>query len=108
MIAQKNRFVQIGCCLTEGKAVLTYWEWGKWLKEEVSYSQRTAEHLMRINRQFEPKLASPGEGLSNSKTYSNFSSSQAVILLGIPVEEREEFMACHQVENMSARTGSKH
>ena len=78
--------------------MLPHGEWGKWLKEEVSYSQRTAEHLMRINRQFGPKIASPGEGLSNSNPVSNFSYSQAVILLGIPAEEREEFMACHDVE----------
>ncbi len=91
--------VQIGRYLTEAKAVLPYGEWGKWLKEEVSYSQRTAEHLMRIYQQFEPKLASPGEGLPDS----NLSFSQAVILLGIPAGEREEFMACHDVENMSKR-----
>ena len=95
--------VQIGRCLTEAKAVLPYGEWGQWLKEEVSYSQRTAEHLMRIYRQFETKLASPGEGLPDSNPYSNLSYSQAVILLGIPAEEREEFIACHEVENMSAR-----
>ena len=95
--------VQIGRCLTEAKAVLPYGEWGKWLKEEVSYSQRTAEHLMRIYLQFGPKLASPGEGLPDSNPDSNLSFSQAVILLRIPAEEREEFMACHDVENMSKR-----
>ncbi len=52
--------VQIGRCLTEAKAVLPYGEWGKWLKEEVSYSQRTAEHLMRIYLQFGPKLSRRG------------------------------------------------
>ncbi|SHI98646.1 DUF3102 domain-containing protein [Desulfosporosinus lacus] len=95
--------VQIGHCLTEAKAVLPYGEWGKWLKEEVSYSQRTAEHLMRIYREFGSKLASPGEDLPDSNLDSNLSFSQAVVLLGIPAEEREEFMACHDVENMSKR-----
>jgi hypothetical protein len=83
--------------------VLPYGEWGKWLKEEVSYSQRTAEHLMRINRHFGPKLAPSGEGLPDSNPDSNLSFSQAVILLAIPAEERQEFMACHDVENMSKR-----
>lgn len=95
--------VQIGRCLTEAKAALPYGEWGKWLKEEVSYSQRTAEHLMRIYKEFGPKLASPSGGLPDSNPDSNLSFSQAVILLGIPAEEREEFMACHDVENMSKR-----
>ncbi len=58
---------------------------------------------MRIYRQFESKVASAGEGLSDSNPYSNLSYSQAVILLGIPAEEREEFMACHDVANMSKR-----
>jgi hypothetical protein len=95
--------IQIGRCLTEAKAVIPYGEWGKWLQEEVSYSQRTAEHLMRIYRQFGPSPDSPGEGLSDSNPDSILSYSQAVILLGIPAEEREEFMACHDVENMSKR-----
>lgn len=95
--------VQIGRCLTEAKAMLPYGEWGKWLKEEVSYSQRTADHLMRIYREFGPKSASPGVSLPDSNQDSNLSFSQAVILLGIPAEEREEFLACHDVENMSKR-----
>jgi Protein of unknown function (DUF3102). len=95
--------VQIGRCLTEAKAMLPHGEWGKWLQEAVSYSQRTAQHLMRIYTEFGAQLAPSGEGLSNTNTYSFLSFSQAVILLEIPVEEREEFMACHQIENMSAR-----
>ena len=58
---------------------------------------------MRIYLQFGPKLASTGEGLPDSNPDSNLSFSQAVILLGIPAEEREEFIACHEVENMSKR-----
>lgn len=95
--------IQIGRCLTEAKAVIPYGEWGKWLKEEVSYSQRTAEHLMRIFRQFGPSPDSPGGGLPDSNPDSNLSYSQAVILLGIPAEERDEFIACHDIENMSKR-----
>jgi Protein of unknown function (DUF3102). len=89
--------------LTEAKAMLPYGNWGKWLKEEVRYSQRTAEHLMRIYRKFGPNPVSPGEGLPDSNPVSNLSFSQAVILLGIQAEEREKFMACHDVENMSNR-----
>ncbi len=95
--------VQIGRCLTEAKTALPYGEWGKWLKEEVSYSQRTANHLMRIYREFGHKLTSPGGSLPESNPDSILSFSQAIILLGIPAEEREEFMACHDVENMSKR-----
>ena len=95
--------VQIGRCLTEAKAVLAHGEWGNWLKESVSYSQRTATHLMRIYREFGPKLKSRDRGLPNWNPDSNLGFTQAVILLGIPAEEREEFMACHDVANMSKR-----
>ena len=95
--------VQIGRCLTEAKEVVPYGEWGKWLREEVSYSQRTAEHLMRICREFGPKLVPSVESLSESKPVSILSYTKAVILLKIPAEDREEFIACHDLETMSKR-----
>ncbi|AFV02174.1 MULTISPECIES: DUF3102 domain-containing protein [unclassified Dehalobacter] len=36
-------------------------------------------------------------GLPSSDSNPNFSFFQAVIPLGIPTEEQEEFMACHDV-----------
>ncbi len=95
--------VQIGRCLTEAKAVLAHGEWGKWLKESVSYSERTANYLMQIYREFGPKPASRPGGLLNPQPVADLGFTQAVILLGIPAEEREKFMACHDVENMSKR-----
>ena len=95
--------LQIGRCLTEAKEVIPYGEWGKWLREEVSYSQRTAQHLMRIYKEFGSELISPAEGLSETNPDSFLSFSQAVLLLKIPAEEREEFMTCHNLETMSKR-----
>lgn len=40
--------IEIGRRLREAKDLLPYGEWGKWLEESVSYSQKTAEKLMRI------------------------------------------------------------
>ena len=71
------------------------------LKESVGYSQRTANYLMQIYREFGPKIASPeGEG-GNSQPVANLGFTQAVILLGIPAEERAQFMACNDVMSMS-------
>ena len=95
--------IKIGHCLTEAKAVLPYGEWGKWLQESVSYSQRTANYLMQIYREFGPALASSQESSSDSQPGANLSFTQAVLLLEIPAEERAEFMACHDVETMSKR-----
>jgi hypothetical protein len=56
---------------------------------------------MRINRHFGPKLAPSGEGLPDSNPDSNLSFTQALILLRIPAEEREEFMACQSLFYLS-------
>jgi len=97
--------IEIGRRLTEAKALLKHGEWGKWLEESVSYSQSTADKLMQIFREYGPKLlASPGgDGSLNSETFPNLTYSQALILLGFPAEEREQFITDNDVENMAAR-----
>jgi len=95
--------IEIGRRLKEAKDLLPYGEWGKWLKESVSYSQRTADRLMQICEEYWTKLlASPdSDGLSDSSPVTNLTYTQALILLGIPEEEREEFIAEHDVESMT-------
>jgi len=97
--------IEIGRRLKEAKELVRHGEWGKWLAESVSYSQSTADKLMRICEEYGPKvLASPdGDGSSNSATLRNLTHSQALILLGVPEEKREQFIAENDVENMSAR-----
>jgi len=50
---------------------------------------------MRFYEKYGPKLlASPEEdGSLNSETFTNLSYSQALIFLGIPEEERDEYIA---------------
>ncbi|KUO78531.1 MAG: hypothetical protein APF81_18920 [Desulfosporosinus sp. BRH_c37] len=95
--------IEIGRRLKEAKDLLPYGEWGKWLKESVSYSQRTADRLMQVCEEYETKLlASPdSDGQSDSSPVTNLTYTQALILLGIPEEEREEFIAEHDVESMT-------
>ncbi|ODA41828.1 Protein export cytoplasm protein SecA ATPase RNA helicase [Desulfosporosinus sp. BG] len=95
--------IEIGRRLKEAKDLLPHGEWGKWLKISVSYSQRTADKLMQLWEEYGTKLlASPdSDGNPNSPPVANLSYSQALILLGIPEEEREEFIAEHDVENMT-------
>jgi len=40
--------IEVGKRLKEAKALLPHGEWGKWLVESVSYSQRTANRLMQL------------------------------------------------------------
>jgi len=95
--------IEIGCRLKEAKNLLPHGEWGKWLKESVSYSQRTADRLMQLCEEYGTKLlASPdSDGNPNSSLVTNLTYTQALILLGIPEEERDEFIAEHDVESMT-------
>ncbi|AFQ44340.1 DUF3102 domain-containing protein [Desulfosporosinus meridiei] len=95
--------VEIGRRLQEAKDLVPYGEWGKWLKESVNYSQRTADRLMQLWEEYGTKLlTSPAsDSLSDSSLVTNLTYTQALILLGIPEEEREEFIAKHDVESMT-------
>lgn len=94
--------VEIGRRLTEAKSMVNHGEWGKWLENSVSYSQSTANKLMSIFAEYGAKLTTAEDG-SNSEALPNLSYTQAIILLGIPEEERESFMAENDVAGMSTR-----
>ena len=43
--------LRIGEKLQEAKSLVPQGEWGKWLEENVEYSQSTAENLMKLYRE---------------------------------------------------------
>lgn len=92
--------VEIGCRLKEAKSLVKHGEWGKWLEESVSYTQRTAERLMRLYEEYESSFPD-GQSSSNSSPVSNLTYTQALLLLGLPAEEREEFLAQNDVAGMT-------
>ena len=82
----------IGKCLIEAKEMLSHGEWRSWLEERVEFSERSAQRFMRLAREW-----------SNPTTLSDLGASKALSLLALPPEERERFMADHNVIDMSAR-----
>lgn len=98
--------IEIGRRLTEAKSLVEHGEWGKWLEDSVNYSQRTADNLMRIFAEYGAGLPS-ADDRANSQTFANLSYSQAVILLGIPEDERLKFITENEIESMSVRELSK-
>lgn len=84
--------LQIGLRLTEAKALVSHGEWGDWLKSNVNYSQSTANNFMRVASEYEA-----------SGALANLSYTQAVALLAVPAEEREEFATENNVSEMSSR-----
>lgn len=86
--------VEIGRRLTEAKELVPHGEWGQYLKNEVQFSQRTANNFMQI---FERS------GGANSQTFANLGYSQIVRLLALPEEDVEELAQAHDVAAMSVR-----
>jgi myosin heavy subunit len=97
--------VEIGRRLKEAKDLLPHGEWGKWLEESVSFAQSTATRLMQLCEEYGPKLqvSIDEDGSSNCASMHNLTYTQAVILLGLPAEEREEFISDNDVGSMSTR-----
>ena len=87
-----DAIIQIGQRLIEAKEQLPHGGWLPWLSEQVHYSERTAQRLMKIARE-----------CSNPTALSDLGATKALALLALPSEEREEFMEMHDVPNMSTR-----
>lgn len=95
--------IEIGRRLCEAKELVEHGEWGKWLEEKVNYSKSTANNLMNIFKEYgSDQLNLLGDNVKN-KTYEKLTYSQAVQLLGIPSEEREDFIKKNEIENMTSR-----
>lgn len=93
--------IEIGCRLTEAKALVPHGEWGSYLQTEVEFSQSTANNFMRLYEEYgdrQESLFAP-----NSQAFENLSYTKALRLLALPAEERAEFAESHDVESMSTR-----
>lgn len=97
-----NYAIEIGRRLTEAKSVLNHGEWGEWLKNEVSFSQSTANNFMRIYERYGDDQVSLF-GDAKSETLGNLPYTKALKLLAVPEDEVDEFIETHDVENMSTR-----
>ena len=93
--------IEIGRRLTEAKELLPHGEWGRWLREEVSFSQRTANNFMRLAAEYgDAQVSLFG---ANSQALADLPYTKALQLLAVPEEEREEFAAANHVADLSSR-----
>ena len=98
-----NSSIEIGKRLCEAKEMVPHGEWGSWLEKEVNFKQSTANNLMRIYTEYGDIQGELWGASAKSQTFGNLTYSQAVALLAVPAEEREEFVEKNDVENMSTR-----
>lgn len=95
--------IEIGRRLVEAKEIVGHGEWSNWLEKSVDYSQRTANNLMKIFKEYgASQMSLLGDNL-NSQTYANLSYSQALALIGLEPEERESFVKDNKIDDMSTR-----
>ena len=98
--------IEIGRRLCEAKAVLDHGQWGPWLKEQVQFSQSTAQNYMKIYERFGSDQASLF-GEAKSETVANLPYTKALKLLALPDDEVEEFIEENNVADMSTRELAK-
>ena len=87
--------IEIGKRLHEAKLCLPHGAWGEWLQNEVEFSERTAQNFMKIAREIQnPQLiADMGD-----------STTKALLLLSVPADEREDFVAEPHIIDGEAKT----
>lgn len=95
--------VELGRRLCEAKSMLPHGQWGQWLRDEVGFSQSTAQNYMKIFEEYSADQLTLDGAVANSQTLGNLSYTKALKLLALPAEEREEFVEANDVEGMSTR-----
>ncbi|TGE37667.1 DUF3102 domain-containing protein [Desulfosporosinus fructosivorans] len=98
-----NNAVEVGRRLKEAKEMLQHGEWLKWLEESVSYTERTAQRFLLVFDAYGDQQPAALNAGAQTQRLPNMTYSQALILLGVPEEEREQFIAEMDIENMSVR-----
>ena len=93
--------VEIGRRLKEAKELLPHGSWGGWLRDNVEFSQRTASDLMRMFEEYGAAQQGLLGAEVKSQAIADLSVTQAVRLLALPAEEREELAG--QAAQMSTR-----
>lgn len=92
--------IDIGRLLFEAKAMVPAGQWSKYVAEELPFSHSWANNYMRLYKELGKDQLSL---FADSQALGNLRPTQALELLALPAEEREEFVQNHDVENMSTR-----
>ena len=87
--------IEIGRRLAEAKAIVPYGGWTAWLRDNVDYSERTAQNLMRCWEEYGKK--------DRMTLLEGVSLTNAVALLGASPEQRTELLESGEAAALSTR-----
>lgn len=90
-----NGTIEIGRRLCEVKAMVPVGSWGDWLRDNVRYSERTAQNAMAIFNEYGKKGVPAG--------LMNASITNALQLIGLPEDIKHELIDSGAAEEMSSR-----
>lgn len=94
----KRSCIEIGRLLLEAKGLVPHGEWGKWLAENVDYSESTANNLMRCFKEFGSEQIDIFTGVSDADFFSVLNQSQMLEVIALPKEQRRDFVEAHREE----------
>lgn len=96
--------IEIGRRLVEAKDMVSHGDWGRYLKEELGFSQSTANNHMRLFQNYgADQMTLTGAAVKN-QTFADLDYSKALALLALPSEEeREDFVREHDMASLSTR-----
>jgi len=92
--------IEIGRLLHEAKAMVPAGGWMQYVEKELPFSQSWANNYMRLYSEYGSDQLSI---FGNSQATARLSPTQALELLALPAEDREQFIEDNDVENMSTR-----
>ncbi len=92
--------IEIGRLLFEAKSMVEPGGWMQYVEDELPFSHSWANNYMRLYKEYGSEQLSI---FGNSQATARLSPTQALELLALPAQERDEFMETHDVENMSTR-----
>ena len=95
--------IKIGGKLCEAKSLVPQGEWGKWLEENVEYSQSTAENMMKLYKEYGGNQESLFDTWTNSETFGKLTYTQHLAMLALPFADRQAFAEENNVQEMSTR-----
>lgn len=99
-----NYSIEIGRRLVEAKQMVEHGEWSAYLRDELGFSQSTANNHMRMFEAYgAEQMTMTGAALKN-QAFADLSYTQALALLALPSEdEREQFVEQHDMDELSTR-----
>lgn len=95
--------VEIGKRLLVAKEKIPHGEFVAWLEDAVQYSESTAYKLMRLAEEYGPGLSDSSSTSAKTESFAKLGYTQALVLLGLPAEERAEFITQLDLENTAVR-----